>query len=158
MKNIILWSIIALVSIFFLFMGVVKTAGLPAPVFDYILTQNFLKYGLNRDVMFVVGVVEILGAILIWLHRFQGIGTIGPSLLILVTAGALLLHLRFDTFTDGVPALVALVLSAFVLIQATGVQNELAQDQAGANPAPVNDPLLYDSMHYNTGQGETHAR
>jgi len=76
----------------------------------------FESYGLNRQVMFVVGLVELFGAVCIW---FQGswLSTLGTAALLATSVGAILCHLVFDTWRDGVPAIITATLSAFVLWQ-----------------------------------------
>ncbi|WP_248630890.1 hypothetical protein [Endozoicomonas elysicola] len=48
-----------------------------------------MKYGLNRQIMFLVGLLELFGAIIC--------------------------HLLFDTWKDGIPAMVTLLLSDYVV-------------------------------------------
>ena len=107
--------ITALLSLFFLLASSIKLTGWQRKVFDTQLAM-FESYGLNRRVMFVVGLVELFGAVCIW---FQGswLGPLGAAALLVTSVGAILCHLVFDTWKDGVPAMITAALSAFVLWQ-----------------------------------------
>ncbi|SDK99980.1 DoxX-like family protein [Aliiruegeria lutimaris] len=74
----------------------------------------FVKYGLNRQIMALVGVVELFGAVAIW---FQGglFGSLGAAALLGTSLGAIGCHLIWDTWKDGVPAMITATLSALVL-------------------------------------------
>ena len=67
----------------------------------------------NRQIMALVGVVELFGAIAIW---FQGswIGTFGAFAILGTSIGAIGCHLIWDTWKEGVPAMVTGTLSAIV--------------------------------------------
>ena len=108
-------AVVVFVSVFFLFVGTVKLTGVPQGMFDNQMSQYFIPFGLNRPIVFLIGLAEVSGAIAIWFHRSHWIGLAGAATLVVVTSGALFFHLRFDTFREGVPALVMLLLSAFVL-------------------------------------------
>jgi len=64
--------------------------------------------------MMLVGFVELFGAIAMWsshpLISLAGILSIAGT-----SIGALFFHFRFDTWTDGVPAMVTLALSSIVI-------------------------------------------
>ncbi len=107
--------VIALLSAFFLLASSIKLTGWQTKVFETQLAM-FESYGLNRQVMFVVGLVELFGAAGIW---FQGslVGALGAAALLATSVGAIFCHLVFDTWKDGVPAMITAALSAFVLWQ-----------------------------------------
>lgn len=103
----------ALLSAFFLLASSIKIAGWQKTVFETQIAM-FESYGLNRQIMFLVGFVEVFGALSIW---FQGswLGPLGALALLTTSIGAIVCHLVFDTWKDGVPAMVTGALSAFVL-------------------------------------------
>ncbi|WP_170450614.1 DoxX family protein [Ruegeria arenilitoris] len=104
---------IGLLSAFFLFASSIKILGWQKLIFE---TQPamFVKYGLNRQIMALVGGVELFGAVAIW---FQGclLGPLGAAALLGTSLGAIGCHLIWDTWKDGVPAMITATLSAFVL-------------------------------------------
>jgi hypothetical protein len=101
-----------LLSAFFLFACVVKILGLPKAIFDTQL-EFFRNYGLNRSVMALVGFIELFGAIALWLPGNMRL--LGALALMGTSAGAIFFHLRFDTWKDGIPATITLLLSGAVL-------------------------------------------
>ena len=105
--------IIGLLSAFFLFASSIKILGWQKKVFDIQLGM-FIKYGFNRKIMMLTGFVELFGAIGIW---FQGswVGTVGALALLSTSLGAIVCHLWFDTWKDGVPAMITGTLSAYVV-------------------------------------------
>lgn len=105
--------IIALLSAFFLFAGSIKLLGWQKMIFEKQL-EFFESYGLNRQIMALIGIVELFGAITIW---FQSsiFGLLGAMALFATSLGAIYFHLRFDTWKDGIPALVTLTLSGIVI-------------------------------------------
>lgn len=106
--------IIGLLSAFFIFAGSIKLLGWQKLIFQKQL-EFFHSYGLNRQIMALVGVVELIGATSIWFQS-SVIGSLGAALLSATSLGAILFHLRFDTWKDGVPAMVTLLLSGAVII------------------------------------------
>lgn len=113
---IILWIIVGLIAIFFLFSGTVKVFGRPEPMFEYQLKNYFEKYGYGRQFMRFVGLGELFGAFTIWVWQAHWLAMIGLAGLVFITASALYHHLRYDSFKEGIPALVMLVLSSIILI------------------------------------------
>ncbi len=106
---------VSLLSVFFLFASSIKIAGWQKTIFETQL-EMFRNYGLNRQIMAVVGVVEVFGAIAIW---FQGsfLGTLGALAILGTSTGAIFFHLVYDTWKDGLPAMITWALSAFVAWQ-----------------------------------------
>ena len=104
---------IALLSIFFLFASSIKILGWQKKVFEIQLAM-FEKYGLNRQLMVLTGLVELFGSIAIW---FQGsaLGIIGALALLGTSIAALFFHFVFDTWKDAIPAMITFSLSAFVV-------------------------------------------
>jgi hypothetical protein len=105
--------IVGLLSAFFLFASSIKIMGWQKMIFETQLAM-FMKYGLNRSIMVFTGFIELFGAIAIW---FQGewIGTLGALALLGTSVGAIFCHLVFDTWKDGVPAMITGTLSAFIV-------------------------------------------
>jgi hypothetical protein len=105
--------IVGLLSTFFLFASSIKIMGWQKMIFETQLAM-FMKYGLNRSIMVFTGFIELFGAIAIW---FQGewIGTLGALALLGTSVGAIFCHLVFDTWKDGVPAMITGTLSAFIV-------------------------------------------
>ncbi|MGF1708186.1 DoxX family protein [Enterovibrio baiacu] len=101
-----------LLSVFFIFASSIKILGWQKMIFDTQLAF-FEKYGLNRQIMFLVGCVELFGAVTIFSSEM--IGVIGAASLLVTSAGAICFHVRFDTWKDGIPAILTLLLSSFVL-------------------------------------------
>jgi len=104
--------IIAVLSAFFLFASSIKILGWQKLIFETQLAM-FIKYGLNRQIMALVGVVELFGAIAIW---FQGswLGPLGALALLGTSVGAVVCHLIWDTWREGVPAMITGTLAAIV--------------------------------------------
>lgn len=75
----------------------------------------FRSYGLNRKIMFLTGVIELFGAITIWFQASIW-GVIGAGAILFTSTGAIFCHLRFDSWKDGVPAMMTFTLSALVII------------------------------------------
>ena len=65
-----MWILIAtgLLSAFFLFASSIKIFGWPEKIFQ-IQLEMFISYGLNREFMRLVGVVELFGAVTIVLKN-----------------------------------------------------------------------------------------
>lgn len=106
--------VINLLSVFFLLASSIKILGWQKKVFSIQLGM-FVKYGLNRQIMFLVGLAELFGAIAIW---FQGsyLSAIGALVILATSLGAIICHLIFDTWKDGIPAMLTLFLSSYLVI------------------------------------------
>ncbi|UWQ05164.1 DoxX family protein [Aliiroseovarius crassostreae] len=107
-----------LLSAFFLFASSIKIFGWQKKIFE-IQLEMFKSYGLNRAIMMLVGGVELFGAVAIW---FQGglFGTVGALALLGTSVGAIGCHLIFDTWKQGVPAMITGTLSAWVAWSGVG--------------------------------------
>jgi DoxX-like family len=103
-----------LLSAFFIFTSSIKILGWQKMIFEKQL-ELFIKYGLNRTLMALIGCIELFGAIALWLPSYFGI--CGALALFCTSAGAIFYHLRFDTWKDGIPAMITLVLSGIVVIE-----------------------------------------
>ncbi len=100
-----------LLTAFFIFSGSIKVFGWQKMIFNTQL-EFFLKYGLNRRLMALVGFIELFGALTLWLPGY--IGLLGIFVLLGTSAGAITFHLRFDTWKDSIPAVITLILSSLV--------------------------------------------
>ncbi|WP_299788616.1 DoxX family protein [uncultured Shewanella sp.] len=114
--DILVTVIIGVLSAFFIFAGSIKLLGWQTFIFEKQL-EFFHSYGLNRQVMALVGTVELIGATSIWFQS-SVIGLLGAVLLSATSLGAIFFHLRFDTWKDGTPAMVTLILSGLVIFLA----------------------------------------
>lgn len=99
-------------SLFFLFASSIKITGWQEKVFQIQLAM-FIKYGLNRQIMALVGIVELFGAVAIWFHS-SPIGAVGALAILGTSIGALGFHFKYDTWKDGVPSMITFALSAFL--------------------------------------------
>lgn len=111
--DIILKIIIGLLSFFFIFAGSIKILGWQKMIFE---TQMafMIKYGLNRQILRLIGVVELVAALAIWSQSTIW-GPIGALGIFFTSVGALYFHFRFDTWTDAVPAMITFSLSGIVI-------------------------------------------
>jgi hypothetical protein len=112
MNQIPVTAISVLLTAFFLFASTVKIYGWPKAIFDKQL-EFFIKYGLNRALMIAIGFVELFGVIGLWLPG--QLKVLGALAILCTSAGAIFFHLRFDTWKDGIPAFVTLVLSGLIV-------------------------------------------
>lgn len=108
-----------LLVVFFLLASSIKTLAWQKKVFEMQL-GFFKSYGLNRIVMFLVGMAEFTGAVLL-LCALVGLSPehtqmMGALILGSTSIGAIYFHLRFDTWKDGIPAMVTLLGSGFLVI------------------------------------------
>ena len=105
--------VIALLSAFFLLASSIKLTGWQKKIFETQLAM-FESYGLNRQMMFLVGLTELFGAVTIWFEK-SWLGPLGAAALLATSIGAIFCHLIFDTWKDAVPAMITAALSTFVL-------------------------------------------
>ncbi|PMH32598.1 hypothetical protein BCU71_03315 [Vibrio lentus] len=108
-----------LLVVFFLLASSIKTIAWQKKVFE-IQLGFFKSYGLNRKIMFLVGLIELTGAALLILARCdispEQTQLMGGAILGATSIGALYFHLRFDTWKDGIPAMVTLLCSSFLVL------------------------------------------
>ncbi|MEP4700446.1 MAG: DoxX family protein, partial [Parasphingorhabdus sp.] len=114
-RTMTLTIVIALLSAFFLLASSIKLTGWQKKIFEMQLAM-FESYGLNRKTMFLVGLVELFGAASIWFQG-SGLGSLGAAALLATSVGAIFCHLIFDSWKDGIPAMITAAFSAFVLWQ-----------------------------------------
>jgi len=115
-------NIITIVLItFFTFASSIKLLSWQAFIFKTQL-DFFKKYGLNRFHMFLVGILELIAALLLTgslITEYEILRDLGALAIALTSIGAVFFHLKFDTIKDAIPALVTLTLSLILL----GAQN-----------------------------------
>ncbi|MEZ9890763.1 DoxX family protein [Vibrio lentus] len=108
-----------LMVMFFVLASSIKTLGWQKKVFE-IQLGFFKSYGLNRKIMFLVGLVELTGAALLILALCdispEQTQLMGGVILGATSIGALYFHLRFDTWKDGIAAMVTLLCSSFLVL------------------------------------------
>ncbi|WP_234497701.1 DoxX family protein [Vibrio maritimus] len=103
---------------FFLFASSIKIFGWVKPIFEPQLTF-FHKYGLNRTAMFLVGIIELGGAlgILYGLFTVNALtSAVSSGLIAFTSIGAMWFHFRFDTWKDAVPSMITLFVSLWVSV------------------------------------------
>lgn len=104
--------IAGVLSVFFIFASSIKLLGWQKTIFE-IQLAFFHKYGLNRSLMALVGVIELFGAIALWLPGYFAV--LGALAIFITSLGAICCHLYFDTWKDGIPAMVTLTLSGILI-------------------------------------------
>lgn len=103
-KNIVGWVIAVLLSLAFLMAGISKLTG------DHELVLNFQNWGFPIAFMYVVGALEITGAIGLLIKKLRGLAAVG---LIFLMMGAIGTHiLNSEAF---IPPLVLLLLTGTLL-------------------------------------------
>ena len=110
--------LVGLLSAFFLFASSIKILGWQKFIFETQLAM-FIKYGLNRQIMILVGFAELFGAVAIW-FQWSWVGTLGALALLGTSVGTIGCHLIWDTWKEGVPAMVTGTLSAIVVWSGKG--------------------------------------
>ena len=106
------YVVTATLSVFFLLASSIKIFGWQKKIFETQLAM-FLKYGLNRQIMLLVGLVELFGSIAVWFHS-SPFGAIGAVAILGTSTGALFFHMVYDSWKDGIPSMITLLLSAFL--------------------------------------------
>ena len=118
--NIITIVLTAVVVLAFGFFSIVKIAGVPKALFEEQKAQIVGTYGISRNAMRLIGIAELLGALLVLAGlspNFTPFAQVGNIILMVVTAGAMSYHSRYDSVTkDGLPAIIQFALNAILLI------------------------------------------
>ncbi len=118
--NIVRIILTVLIALPFIFFSILKIAGVPKAIFKEQKEQYFDNYGINRNGIRLIGVGEMIGAVLILVGLTAGnlqVGQIGHALLMVITAGAMYFHNRYDSITkDGLPAIIQFALNAATLV------------------------------------------
>jgi len=97
-----------LLTLFFLFASSIKITGWHKNIFA-IQLEFFHKYGLKRQHMMGVGLIELYGAVSLWLPSYPGLS--GALAILIVSTGAIYCHLKYDTWKAGIPAMVTFTCS-----------------------------------------------
>ena len=107
----ILWAAMAIVTIVMLMGGVMKLSGNPAAL------KSFADLGLPSWFGTFIGVCEIAGAIGLWLRRTSMLAAMGIAAIML---GAVYYHFSFPPLSAGVPAMVVLACSLYIVSRRGG--------------------------------------
>lgn len=108
-----------LLAAFFLFASSIKLIGWQKFIFKTQL-GFFKKYGLNRQMMFAIGVIEFAAAAALFnsfLLARDDLNVIGATGIAFTSVGAMFFHFRFDTWRDAIPSMVTMSLSAVLLFE-----------------------------------------
>lgn len=104
-----------ILAIAFLMTGGMKLASVPQ------LLANFEAYGLPEGSHYVVGLVEVIGAVGLFVRPFA---KYAAFLLVMISIGAVSTHMIFPPIQAGLPALVLLILSAYPAYQYNFVSDD----------------------------------
>lgn len=99
---ILLYIAITLLSAFFMLAGSIKLTGWQKMVFDTKL-KMVAQYGINRTGLALIGLMELFGAVTIWLQG-QWIAPLGALMILIASLGAIVCHFIWDTWREAVPA------------------------------------------------------
>ena len=105
-KNILI-GLMALLTFAMLASGVSKLAGVED------LVKNFRKWGYPDVLLQVVGVSEIILAILIWWKPVRIVALLG---LILIMGGAIMTHSMHYEWSENVPPIVLIIIPSLVIM------------------------------------------
>ncbi|MCG9576738.1 DoxX family protein [Vibrio tubiashii] len=112
-------TVISLIlGVFFTFASSIKLFGWHKVIYETQL-GFFKKYGLNRNAMFAVGIVEFSSAIALIYSIYlmsSVLSVLGALGIALTSIGAIFFHARFDTLKDAIPAILTLLLSSALII------------------------------------------
>lgn len=116
--NTLITILIALLSAFFIFAGSIKVFGWQKMIFE---TQKafMVKYGLNRQILGLIGAVELFAAVIIWFQT-SILGFTGALIILVTSIGALYFHAKYDPWSAAVPAMVTGSISLVVAIAERG--------------------------------------
>jgi uncharacterized membrane protein YphA (DoxX/SURF4 family) len=103
--SIAVWVLSGLLACAFIAAGGFKLAGAQAMV------EHFRTWGYPDWFLFVVGAVEVTGAVLLLVPRAA---FVGAGMLEVIMVGAIVTHLRHDPPSQALPALVLLLLLVLV--------------------------------------------
>ena len=111
MNTIILVVLILELTIFFIFSSSVKIFGWPKTRYNAQL-EFFSNLGLNRNIVTVIGAVELFGAVTLWLPNY--IGVIGVWLLCATSATVIYGHIRFGSWKNSLLSMAIFALSGWI--------------------------------------------
>jgi hypothetical protein len=104
-------------ALFFTFASSIKILGWQKFIFAAQLAF-FKKYGLNRVQMLLVGIVELIAAILLISSIYMSddiLNGVGSVMIAITSIGAIYFHLTYDTIKDAIPALITLTLASVLI-------------------------------------------
>lgn len=104
-------------ALFFTFASSIKILGWQKFIFTTQLAF-FKKYGLNRAQMLLVGVVELIAAILLISSIYTSndiLNGVGSSMIAITSMGAIYFHLTYDTIKDALAAIITLTLASVLI-------------------------------------------
>ena len=100
-KNFITWIITILLSLIFMGAGFAKLSGAGEMV------QVFSLFGLPHWFRLAIGGLEVVGALFLLIPILTGCAAFGLSIIMI---GAITCHVMFTPLTQGIPAVVAIIL------------------------------------------------
>ena len=77
--------------------------------------EMITRYGLNRELYFLIGLVELFGAIAILWNGRHWIAAVGAAAILATSTGAILCHLVFDRGKYILPSIITFTLSLILL-------------------------------------------
>ena len=95
-----------------------KITGQPAALFKEQKESYFDNYGIGRNQIRLIGLVEVVSAVLLlfWATQYGWLSQLSMVALMCVTVGAMYFHNRYDSLVkDGLPAIIQFVLNATLL-------------------------------------------
>ena len=118
--NIIRLILTAIVVFAFVLFGIVKIAGVPEGLYKDAKEGIVDRYGFSRTGMRLIGISELIGALLVLMGvswNYIQFAQVGNIILMVVTAGAMYFHNKFDSVTkDGLPAIIQFAINTILLI------------------------------------------
>lgn len=104
-------------ALFFTFASSIKILGWQKFIFTTQLAF-FKKYGLNRAQMLLVGIVELIAAILLISSIYTSndiLNGVGSLMIAITSMGAIYFHLTYDTIKDALAAIITLTLASVLI-------------------------------------------
>ncbi len=118
--NIVRIILTVIVAFAFGFFSIVKIAGVPEGLYKDAKEGIVDRYGFSRGGMRLIGFAELTGALLVLVGiswDYIQFAQVGYAILMVVTAGAMYFHNRYDSVTkDGLPAIIQFTLNTTLLI------------------------------------------
>ncbi|MEM7267959.1 MAG: DoxX family protein [Pseudomonadota bacterium] len=105
------WAAMAVVTLVMLMGGIMKLTGAE------MAHQSFADLGLPSWFGYFIGICEVAGAIGLWLRRTSMLAAVGIALIMI---GAVYYHFAFPPISAGVPAIVVLLCSAWIVSRRGG--------------------------------------
>ena len=105
-KNKAFYAVNILTSLSFFMAGVLKL------IAHEQMVTVFTNFELPLELMYFVGIAEILCAIALWMPKLTVLSAVG---LVLAMVGAFLFHFTYDPFDKTIPAIVLIVFLVFII-------------------------------------------